>query len=283
MTTEESCRNTTPFLKWAGGKRWISKDIATILKNDKGNYIEPFLGGGSIFFEVKCRAALLADLNDDLINVFRVVRDKPYELVKILRCLEVKKSLFKRIRREECKDPIARAARFLYLNKTAFNGLYRVNRHGDFNVPYGCKPGTRLFDLKIIEMCSEKLQNTVLMPCDFRTTLAFAKPNDTIFIDPPYTVKHNNNGFRHYNESLFSWDDQILLSHFTNQLAASGARIVVTNAFHPEVMALYDKKHFAQFAVTRPTAIAANAKSRGRCTELVLLSRAALEFRDNDS
>jgi len=267
----------TPFLKWAGGKRWLSRNIAELLRNPKGNYIEPFLGGGSVFFQMECGAALLCDINQELINAFRVVRDQPNELIKLLACLEIRKSLFKTIRKEQCFNPVARAARLFYLNRTAFNGLYRVNRKGDFNVPFGCKSGTQLVDADVVRACSQSLEKAVLMFGDFRTTLAFAGPNDSVFMDPPYTVKHDNNGFRHYNERIFSWDDQVWLAQIANRLAKLGTRIVITNAFHPEVIALYARKFFRPYVATRQTTIAADKSSRGYCKELVLLSESVSE------
>ncbi|NOS70153.1 MAG: Dam family site-specific DNA-(adenine-N6)-methyltransferase [Verrucomicrobia bacterium] len=276
MTKPSQPRNipehAAPFLKWAGGKRWLANTVAQLLRNPGGNYIEPFLGGGAVFFEIECQAAILSDINKELINAYRVVRDRTDELVRLLCCLEIRKSLFNRIRREGCVDPVARAARLLYLNRTAFNGLYRVNQRGEFNVPFGCKAGTRLVDRNALVICSEMLGRAVLMPGDFRNPLVFAGPNDSVFLDPPYTVKHNNNGFRQYNETIFSWNDQIALAKIANRLAALGTRVVVTNAFHHEVVALYSKRLFQPYVVKRPTTIAANRSARGVCSELVLLS-----------
>jgi len=266
-----------PFLKWAGGKRWLAETIAPLLATKEGRYIEPFLGGGSVFFGVDCDRARLTDVNEELINAYCVVRDQPHELITLLRSLWVDKDLFMHIRREPCVTKVARAARMLYLNRTGFNGLYRVNRRGEFNVPFGCKPGTQTVDEQGLLDCSLKLASADMATADFRSALAEIATDDTVFIDPPYTVKHDNNGFRRYNERIFSWDDQVVLAATANRLAAADVRLVVTNAAHAEVMALYSQRLFRRYVANRATNMAANSAARGVCTEAVLLSISAAE------
>lgn len=266
-----------PFLKWAGGKRWLADAVAPLLTAKSGRYVEPFLGGGSVFFNVECDQALLSDVNPELINAYRVVRDQPEELVWLLKNLSIDKRLFYRVRTEQCVTKVARAARILYLNRTAFNGLYRVNRRGEFNVPFGCKAGTRAVDAEIIFACSAKLQRAALKSVDFRTPLSALTSNDTVFLDPPYTVRHDNNGFRRYNEQIFSWGDQVALARDANRLAHSGATIVITNAAHVEVLALYSRKTFRTYIASRPTNMAANGSARGVCNEAIVLSESAAE------
>lgn len=266
---------TKPFLKWAGGKRWLAATIAPLLANGKGYYIEPFLGGGAVFFEVDCQCALLSDVNEELINAYRIVRDQPEQLFHLLTCLPMQLSLFRRIRDEECSSDVARAARMLYLNRGAFNGLYRVNQRGKFNVPFGCKPGTRPADRDAISRCSVKLQKAIVVSMDFRLLLGGATARDTMFLDPPYTVRHDNNGFRRYNERIFRWEDQIVLATMASQSARAGAKIVVTNAAHAEVMSLYPKRLFRRYTISRRTNMAAKSEARGICREAILLSESA--------
>lgn len=266
--------NAKPFLKWAGGKRWLAATVAPLLANRTGCYVEPFLGGGSVFFQVDCRQALLSDINDELVNAFRIVRDQPDQLFRVLKCLPMRRALFRKIRDEKCSTDVARAARMLYLNRAAFNGLYRVNQRGEFNVPFGCKPGTRPAEHRSILECSSKLQRAFIISTDFRILLNTVTPRDTVFLDPPYTVRHDNNGFRRYNERIFHWDDQVTLAAMASRLARLGVKIVVTNAAHDEVVALYPKKLFRRYTVCRPTNMAAKAAARGFCREAILLSEA---------
>lgn len=277
----EKNERIAPFLKWAGGKRWLAQALQAILANPKGTYVEPFLGSGAAFFSVPCARALLGDINADLINAYRVVRDEPGALLQLLQCLSVGKRLFRQIRRERCYSRVACAARLLYLNRTAFNGLYRVNREGEFNVPFGCKANTKLFDRDNLLRCSEKLRQAVLLSVDFRLLLSAVQSEDTVFIDPPYTVKHDNNGFRRYNEQIFSWDDQLSLARWANSLAKDGVRIVISNASHDDVAALYSRKYFKCFLATRTTNMAADRNARGKCHELLLFSQSANESLNN--
>jgi DNA adenine methylase len=249
--------------------------LAPALTNEGGRYVEPFLGGGSVFFSVECERALLSDLNEELINAYRAVRDQPRELITLLNCLWVDKMLFAHIRAEPCVTEVAKAARMLYLNRTAFNGLYRVNRRGEFNVPFGCKPGTQMVDAEDIMACSSKLASAELIAADFRLVLRNVSTKDTVFIDPPYTVKHDTNGFRRYNEQIFCWQDQLDLAAIANQLADAGVKVVVTNASHKEVLALYQKTLFNRCVVNRVTNMAARSSARGLCQEALLLSTSA--------
>jgi DNA adenine methylase len=265
----------SPFLKWAGGKRWIAGLVAAIL-NSQSRYVEPFLGSAACFFSTNCQSAVLADNNDELMNCFRVVRDNPRGLITRLSSLTIDRRTFRQIRATTERSNLNRAVRFLYLNRTAFNGIYRVNRLGQFNVPFGCKPTTVVCDNNAIVQCSQRLRRVDLLTCDFRAVLGTILRSDSLYIDPPYTVKHNNNAFRRYNECIFSWDDQVSLAASTNRLAARSVPIVITNAFHQDVMALYSASGFYAFMVSRHSNMAANSTKRGPCEELLLVSRAAV-------
>lgn len=262
-----------PFLKWAGGKRWLAPAVAELFSGCDGRYVEPFIGSGACYFALSARDALLADLNAELVNCFSVVRDSPDELICRLNQLSLDHDTFDRQRGARMRSAVGRAARFIYLNRAAFNGLYRVNRNGQFNVPFGCKPGTVICDRNSILACSLRLQGAQLMASDFADTMKLATPSDRICIDPPYTVKHNTNAFRRYNERLFSWADQARLATCVAGMAQRGARIVLTNANHCDIRRLYSAKEFLAFGLDRPTNMAARAEKRGRSEELLLLSR----------
>jgi DNA adenine methylase len=266
-----------PFLKWPGGKRWLAPAIALLLGDRPQRYLEPFLGGGALFLALNPHTAVLADSSEELINCYIAVRNKPERLIRRLARLQVNRTSFLAMRQSDPRDPLGRATRFLYLNRTAFNGLFRVNRRGQFNVPFGCKPGTTLCDPPLIRTSALRLRRAHLAACDFRTSLGAANWRDVVYVDPPYTVMHNNNAFRRYNEQLFSWKDQLALADLVNQLARLGTRVIVTNAHHPSVSALYPRRLFARATIRRPSNVAADPAFRCFADELLLLTRSIVD------
>ena len=166
------------------------------------------------------------------------------------------------------RTPITRAARFIYLNRTCWNGLYRVNLNGQFNVPIGTKKNV-LLDSDNFEELSKLLRDTRLIVSDFEAIIEQAQAGDLVFADPPYTVRHNLNGFVKYNEKIFHWDDQIRLRDCLVRAHDRGCLIFLTNANHPSVMKLY-KGHFDISSLKRSSVIAANSSDRGKYEELVI-------------
>lgn len=200
-----------PFLKWPGGKRWIAAKLACCIKEClRSTYYEPFLGSGSVFFVLRPQRAVLSDVNDDLVNTYVQVRDHHHEVTALLKELPLSRKDYYRVRDEEPDNVIERAARFLYLNRTAFGGIYRLNKAGKFNVPFGGGERTPeiLWKEKLLEKASAALHSVNLLNADFESLLAAAKPGDVVYCDPTYTVSHENNSFRRYNEKNFSWEDQ---------------------------------------------------------------------------
>jgi DNA adenine methylase len=264
-----------PFLKWAGGKRWIGNLLVEILGNGngKGKFIEPFIGGGACFFLSKSKKAILSDLNEELIDCYKAVRDHPDAIIRKLNNIPINKKTFLEIRSKTPTNKIQLAVRFIYLNRTAFNGLYRVNKNGDFNVPFGCKPTTKFHPPEIIKNCSQRLLKAKIISSDFESTLSKARTGDRIYLDPPYTVKHNNNGFRRYNERIFTWFDQRRLANRVQELAKKDCRLVMTNALHHEIVKLYSSKYFKAFSIFRNSNMAASSSKRGPCQELLIISK----------
>ncbi len=263
-----------PFLKWAGGKRWlVSKYCSLLPKNITGRYIEPFLGSGAVFFFLRPDRSILSDLNADLISTYRAVKNSQCALVKALKahhhCHQHNPKEYYYVTREN--DPgseVERAARFVYLNRTCFNGLYRVNKKGSFNVPIGSKMQVVRQD-DCWKEWGATLRNADLISGDFEVAIDQAKKGDFLFVDPPYTVKHNNNGFIKYNEVLFSWEDQIRLSIAIKKAKARGAKILLTNANHKSIAGLYGKG-FKKTPVSRFSALSGKADGRGSYEELVI-------------
>lgn len=207
----------------------------------KNRYYEPFLGGGAIFFALHPQEATISDINEDLINTYIQVRDYPYEIMEELRKIPVTKENYYKIRNIEIKDPTKRAIRFLFLNRTAFGGIYRLNLDGKFNVPYGGGERTPepLWSRCLIENASEALKGVLIKASDFECIIEKAQKGDVVYCDPTYTVAHNNNGFIRYNERNFSWADQERLATAAFRACERGALVLVSNASCPSLKNLY--------------------------------------------
>lgn len=268
----KSTNEIKPFLKWAGGKNWFIKKIDRYLPDSFANYYEPFLGGGSMFFHLKPETAFLSDINSDLINAYVVIRDNWEELYGILNDYNEKhsKEFYYKVRASNPNTKILMAARFIYLNRTCWNGLYRVNKNGDFNVPIGTKKNVVL-DTDDFEKLSYILKKAHINSCDFEETINRAGQNDFIFVDPPYTVKHNLNGFIKYNENIFSWKDQQRLKLSISSAIERGAFVLITNAYHNSIEELYTDIGNMNL-LERPSVIAGNPEARGIFNELVIKS-----------
>lgn len=261
-----------PFLKWAGGKRWLAHSNQLPRPAKFARYIEPFLGGGAIFFHLRPEQAILSDINSELIQLYRVIRDHPDELMALMRTHHDAhcQDYYYEVRASNPETALERAARTMYLNRTCWNGLYRVNLKGMFNVPIGTK-STVVFDHDDFTGISERLRAAEIRCCDFEETVSEAQQNDFLFVDPPYTVQHNMNGFIKYNENLFSWYDQIRLRDAIAGAIERGAAVVVTNADHESVRELYENVCDYR-SVTRASVLAGETTRRGKTTEALFLA-----------
>jgi DNA adenine methylase len=261
-----------PFLKWAGGKRWLVSRPNDIFPDmvDVKHYIEPFLGGGAIFFYLQPLEGCLSDLNIDLINSYIIVRDRWGDLIELLTRYDRQhsKEFYYYMRDTRPRNALQKAARFIYLNRTCWNGLYRVNQRGEFNVPIGTKTKV-LLETDNFEELSLLLNRMDIVACDFETTINKAKAGDFVFIDPPYTVKHNLNGFVKYNENIFSWDDQIRLSEAVIRAVQRGAAVLILNANHVSIRNLY-RGVGEMTSLERASVIAGDSGARGTYTELAI-------------
>ena len=262
-----------PFLKWPGGKRWFVAKYAYLFPSHFVRYIEPFLGGGSVFFHLSPKHAILGDSNPDLIATYSALRDYPSHVEEVL-CehqLNHCDSYYYAQRDTSPRSPIQRAARLIYLNRTCFNGIFRVNLAGSFNVPKGTRD-TVIFDDDDFVALSKTLENAEIEVADFESLIDRATKGDFIFADPPYTVRHNSNAFVKYNETLFSWCDQERLAKALARARDRGAHVVATNANHDAVRALYQERGFDLRSVSRFSSISARSQSRNQFEELVALS-----------
>lgn len=265
-----------PFLRWVGSKQALLDQVTSILPSHFDRYFEPFLGGGALFFNLRPERATISDQSSELIGVWTAIRDNCEHIIEYLRPLRPEKELYYKIRENRSSDPVVRAAEFIYLNKSCWNGLYRVNAKGKFNVPFG-KPRTdHIFDETNLRACSSILnnKNVKILNQDFQKTTKNAKRGDLVYFDPPYVTKHNNNGFRDWNEVLFSWNDQERLAKEAIRLAEAGVYVVVSNADHGDIRDLY--KNFDIVAFERSSTLSSSSRFRGRVGEILAISRGEL-------
>lgn len=259
-----------PFLKWAGSKRWLLPHLVPLLPRVFGTYREPFLGSAALFFLLKPERAVLGDTCAELIDTFAAVRDNHAAVLRYVHQLKVDSKVFYRIRKSRSTAPFRRAAEFIYLNKTCWNGLYRVNSSGTFNVPFGNPKAPTIVDDENLKACGELLarRDIQLQTGDFGTIVSGTKKDDLIYLDPPYVTGHSNNGFIDYNETLFAWEDQQRLATAAAELDRLGAHVFVTNADHPAVLDLYPG--FERVLVERRSTLASAVSARRPVREVIL-------------
>lgn len=276
-----SGQSVIPFLKWPGGKRWLVQSHSDWLRRGVfRRWIEPFLGGGAAFFHLAPSSAILGDINPDVICAYEGVRTDPHGVLRHLRKHHRNHSAdyYYKVRASRPRTPATRAARVIYLNRTCFNGIYRVNLRGVFNVPVGTRSAVVL-PTDDFAALAERLKRAEVRLSDFQPVIAEAREGDVVYADPPYTVRHNLNGFVKYNEVLFSWEDQVRLVKCLAAARDRGATVLATNAAHPSIRGLYMAFGFCYKCVGRFSSIAADGESRGEYEELLISSRTrAAEF-----
>ena len=261
-----------PFLKWAGGKRWLINNNSLNLPIKYNKYFEPFLGSGALFFFLTPKNAYLSDTNAGLIELYETIKNHPEDLAKLMLVHHKNhsKDYYYNMRKQVPLYRLERAARFLYLNRTCWNGLYRVNYQGNFNVPIGTKTSVILSTDDFVSI-SDVLKTTELVCSDFEKAIDLTKEGDFLFVDPPYTVQHNNNNFIKYNENLFSWSDQERLKNALLRAKERKVQIIATNADHPSIRNLYENVGQYQ-QLSRQSVLASNSDKRGNTTEAMFVA-----------
>lgn len=258
-----------PFLKWAGGKRWLANSCRNLFPEITGRHIEPFAGSAAMFFALQTDSAIIADINDKLIETYIVIRDDVDKFIRHFRWFARNHSeeFYYKTRQQQFRSATKRAAQFVYLNRVCFNGIYRENLKGEFNVPLGSKTSVTLGtdDFRAV---SALLQRAELLTSDFEYVVDMAGEGDLLYVDPPYTTKHNYNGFVKYNQNIFSWEDQARLASSVKRAHHRGAQIIVSNADHTDVRALYADQ-FSIRSIERINVIASKSRYRGTTTEMV--------------
>jgi DNA adenine methylase len=273
----ESGTRAKPFLKWAGGKSRLLSVLRHHVPVMCQRYFEPFVGGGALFFDLAPSQAVLSDSNAELISCYQVVRDEPDELLRELGQYRVSEEEFYRVRslRPEEMPRVARAARFIYLNKTCYNGVYRVNKSGQFNTPFGHYKKIALVGEQNLRKASRLLQNASLVHQDYQAILAAASEGDFVYFDPPYMPVSKYGDFKRYTKEFFYERDHERLAQVFAELSKRKCFVLLSNSYHPKIAELYSAFHQTQVAV--PRFVNCRGNGRGNVTEL-LISNYAVEI-----
>jgi DNA adenine methylase len=265
-----------PFLKWAGGKTQLSGELDKRTTCTFNCYHEPFIGGGAFFFKLyrehKIRTAYLSDLNIELIDAYTAVRDQVEAVIQILAGYPHSKSFYYDLRAQDpwAMDKSSRTARMIYLNKTGYNGLYRVSKQGKFNVPFGRYKNPGYCDEANLRAVSQALQNIELSSAAFEKVLEKALPGDFVYFDPPYVPVSKTANFTAYHANGFTENDQIKLRDVCIELTQRRVKIMLSNSATDRVRTLYSTPDFFITEVQASRAINSNGKGRGKLAELII-------------
>ena len=263
-----------PFLKWAGGKGQLLSELLARIPQRFNRYFEPFVGGGALFFGLQPKHALLSDINLDLINTYTVVRDSVEHLIADLSQHVYEKDYFYQIRdtdRSKAFDNwsnVQRASRLIYLNKTCFNGLYRINSKGQFNVPFGRYTNPKICDATNLRACSQVLQSIRVEALSFDHVVDAANSGDFVYFDPPYAPLNATSYFTSYSKDGFDTNMQIKLRDTCVALDRRGVRFMLSNSSAPLILDLY--KNFQTEFVQASRAINSKASLRGKINEVIV-------------
>lgn len=267
-------REAKQFVKWAGGKKQLLPQLLAFSPPKFENYFEPFVGGGALFFKLhylgRIKKSHLNDLNENLVIAYKTIKEKPNKLIKELSSGKYKneKETFYKIREEEPTDEVKATARFVYLNKTAFNGLYRENSKGKFNVPFGKYTNPKILDQENILAVSKALQTDEITCLDFEKAVAKAKKGDFVYFDPPYQPISKTSSFTSYTKQDFTEKDQQRLFECFKKLDKKGCFLMLSNSYSPLIKSLY--KDFDQRTVMAGRAISCKGEGRGKIKELIV-------------
>ncbi|MEH2323597.1 MAG: DNA adenine methylase [Nostoc sp.] len=264
-----------PFLKWAGGKSRLIQQYIRYFPKSYKNYYEPFLGGGAVFFYLQPSTAILTDINAELINTYCCVRDRVDELISLLKEHKIRhdKDYYYSIRNHSGGTDLEKAARIIYLNKTCFNGLYRVNSQGKFNVPLGRYQNPNICSEVLLKTASAALFHAEIKQADFTEVLNHATSSDDfVFFDPPYHPISDTSYFTAYSQNCFSKKDQEVLRDTCAELASRGVKVMVCNSDSEFIKKIYTDINFETYRIKAARSINSNIKNRGMIYELLITS-----------
>lgn len=276
-----------PFLKWAGGKRQLLPAIQACLPAKYTEYYEPFVGAGALLFALQPEKSTINDTNRELVNCYQVIRDQPEELLELCQHHRENNSpeYYYQLREQDRQaefdqwTPVEKAARIIYLNKTCFNGLFRVNSSGQFNVPYGKYKNPVIADPAVIKAISSYLNRSKcrILNGDFEQAVATAKQGAFIYFDPPYHPLSDTSSFTGYSVNGFGEQEQIRLKKLCDRLTDQGCQVLASNSAAPLIKSLYDDPRYEVVEVKATRAINAVASKRGRINELLIHNKYLLK------
>ena len=274
-----------PFLKWAGGKRKLLPELTKYIERKdftKNQYYEPFIGGGALLFELQPTKAVINDKNPELINCYKVVKDSLNDLINVLRKHQEKNNSdyyyymrnLDRMSEYESLSEVEKAARIIYLNKTCYNGLFRVNSQGHFNVPFGRYKKPNILDEAVLKAVSKYLNEAQvkLLNLDFAEMVKNAKKGDFIYFDPPYDPVSDTSSFTGYDVNGFNRSEQERLKQVFDDLTHRDCRVMLSNSHTDFIMDLY-KDYQDQIKIVRAArSINSKALKRGKVDEVLILN-----------
>ncbi len=266
-----------PFVKWAGGKRQIINRMDRFFPEEFDTYIEPFLGGGAIFFYLLPSKAILIDINPELINTYQVIQEDVVKLSESLKKHENEKEYYYKLRNidrnlEEFNkwSKIEKASRTIYLNRCCYNGLYRVNSKGQYNVPFGKYKNPNFCDEKNLWAVHEALKNVKIIQGGFERVLEFAEKGDFIYFDPPYHPLSETSNFTSYTKFDFGKESQIRLFEVFKELDKKGCKLLLSNSYNEFIIKLY--KDYKIVTINAKRAINSDASKRGKIKEVLVMN-----------
>ena len=265
-----SVNGLKPLIKWAGGKSALVSTLKMFLPNSFNRYCEPFIGGGALYWDLSKENSIISDSNEELIHFYKTVRDCPGELYDIVSRMVVSEDEYYKIRALNplSLDDIRRAARFIYLNKTCYNGLYRVNRRNQFNTPFGKKENINIIDRERLQSASELLQTTQILCGDYTETLELLGENDFVYLDPPYLAVSKYSDFNRYTNNFFVYEDQLILSEVFKKLTQKGVFALMSNSYNKKFFHLYQDFNIKEVFASRQ--INCKSMGRGKIKELII-------------
>lgn len=276
-----------PIIKWAGGKRRFVDQIIDIVGSECKNYFEPFLGGAAVLYRIKAQKYYCSDINDELINLYNVVKTDCDSLIKELKDNFIpnhNKSFYLKIRNLDRDHEsfqqlsnVYRAARFMYLNKTCFNGLWRVNSKGENNVPMGEYKHPAILDEKNLREAASffKSHSISFSCCSFESCIKKAGEGDLVYFDPPYDIEEGQNSFTEYSKSGFNRESQVRLKNVCDKLIMKGVRVAISNSDTSFIRELYSGDEYVTYniynKIVSNRTIGASPSSRRKVTELLIV------------
>jgi len=263
-------RGLKPLVKWAGGKGALISTLKPLLPKYFNRYCEPFFGGGALFWDIAMESSVISDSNEELMNFYTTVRDFPEELFEAVNSMVISEEEYYRIRSLSplSLNGISRAARFIYLNKTCYNGLYRVNRKNQFNTPFGKRTNVNIIDREKLQDASELLKYTQIICGNYNQALDLLGENDFAYLDPPYLAVSKYSDFNRYTKKFFVYEDQVALSEEFKKLTDNGVLALMSNSYNKKLLTLYKDFHIKEVYASRQ--INCKSSGRGKIKELII-------------